>query len=388
MKVLRTVTLLFILVFNSAQGLAQFHSGDLDLSGYTEGLPIWFNTTLPQQSGDVNYLEFRLQNRLNVEWFASDQLQFTWQMRTRWFSGDLVREIPGYADAIDQDDGLINLSWMIAESDNWFLHYIPDRLYGEWFNPEWSVRAGRQRINWGVNTVTNPNDLFNIYSLYDFAYPERPGADAIRIQRFLDYASRIELAFSPGRELSESVAALLYSWNQSGYDLQVLGGFYRNRLAAGGGWAGSIGMAGFKGEFTGYLSADDRQSKTAFVAAISGDYLFENNLFLVVEGLYNHQGGQNRFSLIGQDLAPDNPSFSRYQLTTRVSYPFSPLVSGSFTGVVYPDEQGAFLSPQLSWSVIENVDLMLLGQFFAGSSNSLFSDAGTVAAGSLRWNFD
>ncbi|MFO7846071.1 MAG: hypothetical protein R6V27_05855 [Balneolaceae bacterium] len=373
--------------FTASSASAQFTSQKVDLDGYFEALPLWFSTTLPEPAGDVNYFEFRIQNRLNLNWYATDNLQFTGGMRTRFFSGDLVRDVPGYAEAIDQDPGLLNLSWMVAETDEWYLHYIPDRLYGEWFNDDWSVRVGRQRVNWGINSVTNPNDLFNIYSFYDFAYPERPGSDAIRIQRFLDFASRVEVAIRPSQDMKESVAAFLYSWNQSGYDWQILGGYYRNQAAIGGGWAGSAGMAGVKGEISAFYDFDERENDLSLVAVISADYMFDNSLFLIVEGLYNSRGGQNRFSVIGQQLSADNPSFSRFQFTTSATYPISPILSGSITGVIYPDEQSVFLSPQFSWSVAENMDFTVLSQFFYGSSSSAFSDAGIVLAGSLKWNF-
>ncbi|MEX0648360.1 MAG: hypothetical protein WEA56_16980 [Balneolaceae bacterium] len=372
----------------TATALAQTEN-NLDVSGYVEGLPLYFSTELPEPFGEVTYWEYRVQNRLNLDWYPTDNFSFSWQMRTRLFTGDLVREIPGYADAINQDEGYFNLSWLVAEKDNWFLHYIPDRLYGEWQNDDWSIRAGRQRINWGINMATNPNDLFNIYSFYDFAYPERPGSDAIRIQRFLGFASRMEVAVNPARDAKESVAAFLYSFNHSGYDIQLLAGYYRNRAALGGGWAGSIDQSGFKGELTWFYDLKDEGGgrEANLVTAVSIDHMFDNSLFLIVEALYNQRGGQEQFSVLGQPLSADNPSFSRFQFTGQGSYPFSPLWSGSLSVVVYPDEEGVFLSPQVSYSAGENLDLMLISQFFAGSGDSVFSDAGTVISGSVKWNF-
>lgn len=387
-KTMKQIVLLIAGLIWGAQAAAQ-SSDQIDISGYLEALPLFFNTELPQPFGEVNYWEFRVQNRLNVDWYATENLSFSWQMRMRFFSGDLVREIPGYADAIDTDDGIVNLSLLIAETDNWFLHYIPDRLYGEWQNNDYSVRAGRQRVNWGINMITNPNDLFNIYSFYDFAYPERPGSDAIRIQRFLDFASRVEVAFAPDRNMEESVAAFLYSFNRSGYDFQLIGGYYKNRAALGGGWAGSIDLTGFKGELTWFYDLEDDGTGRGgtLVAAVSADHMFDNSLFLIIEALYNQQGGQNQFSVIGQQLSADNPSFSRFQLTGQASYPFTPLCSGSLSTVLYPDEKGMFISPQVSYSAGENLDLQLLSQIFAGSSDSVFSDVGIVVSGSVKWNF-
>ncbi len=352
-------------------------------------MPVWINADLPAPFEEDSFWEYRLQNRLNIQWYLSPDLTFNWQMRTRFFAGDLVQEFPFYAEAIDQDDGLVNLSWLIADEDKWLLHYIPDRLNLDWYSGDWRVTAGRQRVNWGINTISNPNDLFNIYSFYDFDYPERPGSDAIRIQYFLDWASRIELAYRPARDMKNSVAAMLYGFNTNGYDIQLITGYYQNRLAVGGGWAGNIRQSGFKGEVMFFANLDDipGQEPTNLVTAISADHMFDNSLFLIVEALYNKNGGRDDFLLLGEPLSADNPSFSRFQLSVQGSYPFSPILNGSLAAIVYPDEEALFISPSVTWSLLQDVDLNLLTQIFVGSDESAFSNAGNVIAGSVKWNF-
>ena len=150
---------------------------NLRISGYVQGMPVWISADLPEPFERDSFWEYRLQNRLNLRYDINSSLTFNWQMRTRFFAGDLVNElndIPGlsYADLIDFDDGYVDLSWVIADQDNFLIHYIPDRLNLDWHNDDWRVTVGRQRVNWGINMVTNPNDLFNIYSFYEFDYPE------------------------------------------------------------------------------------------------------------------------------------------------------------------------------------------------------------------------
>ncbi len=374
--------------FEKREGLAQI-SDDIQIGGYVQGLPAWIDADLPLPLDQDSFWEYRLQNRLNVRWFSTSELSFTWQMRTRLFAGDLVESIPFYADAIDMDDGYFNLSWLAVDRDKWLLHYIPDRLYVEWAGQDWTIRAGRQRINWGINMVTNPNDIFNIYSFYDFDYPERPGTDAIRIQRYTGIFSRWELAASPARNSRESVAALMYGSNVRGYDYQLIAGYFRHRLATGGGWAGSVGESGFKGELMLFTDLEDEGGgrETNWIAALSVDHMFDNSLYLVVEGLYNHQGGREEFLLFGEPLSADNPSFSRFQLTGHATYPFSPIFNGSLALIWYPDEEAIFLSPSIDYSVTQNTDFRLLAQLFTGSSDSAFDSAGSVVAASLRWNF-
>lgn len=370
-------------------------SDDIHVSGYLQAMPVWIHADLPEPFDRDSFWEYRLQNRLNLRWDVSSNWTFNWQMRTRFFAGDLVNElneIPGfrYSELIDIDDGIVNLSWVITDRDKWMLHYIPDRFYTEWNNSDWSVRIGRQRINWGINMITNPNDIFNIYSFYEFDYPERPGTDAVRIQHYTDSFSRWELAISPARTGRNTVAALMYGFNTDGYDIQVLGGYYQNRLAAGGGWAGNIEQTGFKGEvmfFTNLEEDTAGERETNLILAVGADHMFDNSLFLVVEGLYNSAGGRDEFLLLGEPLSADNPSFSRFQFTTHLTYPFSPIFQGSLATIYYPDETAVFISPSVTYSISQNTDLNILTQFFAGSDDSVFSNAGNVVAASLRWNF-
>jgi hypothetical protein len=377
-----------LLAFEISEGNAQ-RSDRFDINGYFQGMPVRIAVDLPEPFGEEVFWEYRIQNRLNFSWYASSNITMNAQMRTRFFAGDLVKEIPGYASAIDRDDGWMNLSWLMIEEENWLLHFIPDRLNFEWNQNDWRVTLGRQRINWGINTVSNPNDLFNIYSYYDFDYPERPGSDAIRVQHFLDWSTRIELAFSPASNLRESVGAFMYATNSRGYDFQLIGGYYKERLAMGGGWAGSIRESGFKGEVMVFTDLNEAANSpgTNFVIGISGDHMFDNSIFLIVEGFYNHAGGREDFLLFGSSLSADNPSFSRYQLMTQASYPFSPIWNGSFAAIWYPDEEALFLSPSVSYSLHQNIDVNLLTQIFIGSNDSVFGSAGSVAMASVKWNF-
>lgn len=363
-------------------------SDDIDFRGYIQALPIYISAETPEPFPN-EFWEYRIQNRLNFRWFASANITFSAEARTRLFAGDLVQDIPGYSDMIDQDDSWINMSWMIIDQDDWFLHFIPDRLFVEWTHNDWNVRAGRQRINWGINTVTNPNDLFNIYSFYDFDYPERPGTDALRIQRYLGISSKVELAFSPATEMTKSVIAALYQFNRNQYDIQIVSGYYKNRFAAGGGWAGSLAQIGFKGEIMYFHDIEETlgEREQNVIVAVSAEHMFDNSIFLIGEVLYNQAGGQSDFSLFNATLSVDNPSFSKFQFTTQVTYTVNPLLQVSMAGIYYPDEEAIFVSPSFTYSLAQNFDFQMLAQIFSGSSNSAFSSAGNTFAASIKWNF-
>lgn len=337
------------------------------------------------------YFDNLIHNRLNLAWQPSRQFSFAAEARNRLFYGETYKLFPWVFDLLEEDPGYVDLSKLWASGDGWGLHTIIDRLYIDLKTEKWQIRAGRQRINWGINMVSNPNDLFNTYSFFDFDYEERPGSDALRVQYFPDGMSRLELAASPARNMSESVVAGLYAWNLRGYDLQTLAGYFRNRLALGGGWAGSIKTTGFKGEFTWFYDLEETPGvdRGNLVASVSFDHLFSNSLYGLVEFLYN--GGYNRqpanFFLLTQALRADNIFLSEYAATLSLMYPFSPVLNGSMALMVLPDMDAVFLSPNVMYSLATNLDVQFVSQLFRGSSSSLFSEAGSAFYLVLKWSF-
>lgn len=337
----------------------------LRFSGYVQGMP---SIDFTRDVGGYNFNN-TLHNRLNFRYDALDNLSFSFELRNRIISGDMIKELsPFIVDILEEDRGLIDASYVPLDGDNWVWHIMSDRFFVDWKRDQFQVRVGRQRINWGINTVSNPNDLFNTYSFFDIDYPERPGADAIRLQYFTGDLSRFDFAFSPDEDMKYSTAALLYAFNKSAYDFQVVGGYYRNRLAFGGGWAGSIGMSGFKGEVTVFndLNKLDSFSDVDVVGSVSFDYIFPNTLYLVVEGLYNggfKSAGEN-FFMISEPMRADNIFISQYAVTTSASYSVSPLLSTSLSGSYMPDINAFYISPNITYSVVTNLDASFLAQYF------------------------
>lgn len=81
--------------------------------------------------------------------------------RDRLFSGKLVGQMPGYAEAIAEDIGLVDLSWgFIIEEEKYFLNTSIDRFFIDYTLGKWQIRTGRQRINWGINLVWDPQRHF------------------------------------------------------------------------------------------------------------------------------------------------------------------------------------------------------------------------------------
>ncbi len=391
MKRFKTTSCLMILAtgFPALLARAVDDTVRLDASGYVQIAPNYLYTPRSEVREGGYRTEYRAQTRLNLRLDSGPHWSFHAQSRLRYFGGDTVRSIPGYAEIVAHDDGLVDLSWTVFDDRSHLLHVLPDRLYAEWDGGDWNVRLGRQRINWGVALMTNPNDIFNHYSVYDFDYPERPGSDAVRIQRFFGFGTRLEAAVRPDREPDETVAALLFGFHLKGYDIQTIAGRYRDRWTAGLGWAGNLGGAGLKGETTTYHRSDPEPGEREFqtVTAVSLDYMFPNRLFALIELLYNEGGGMDAMATGLERIAPDNPSISKWQTTARLTWPAHPLLDTDLVVMIFPDERGAYLAPSATWSLTPNTDASILGQIFAGRKGSPLADAGYRMILSVKQSF-
>ncbi|WP_157363791.1 hypothetical protein [Alkaliflexus imshenetskii] len=362
-------------------------SGDLSLRGYVKTMPSF----LIDEGFDEVTFNNLVHNRLNLRWRLSDSFSFTGEARNRLLYNPLFVEFPFYKDYLGGDNGLVNLTGVWLDESRWLGVTNLDRLFVDWRQGDWQVRIGRQRVNWGINMVSNPNDLFNTYSFFDFDYPERPGADAIRFQYFTGDLSRLELVYNPADNSRESVAAALYAFNRSRYDLQLLAGYYRHRLAIGGGWAGSIGEMGFKGEATWFYDVEAQPStrRGNLVAAAGVDHLFATGTFGLFELLYN--GGHRRqganMVLITTPLAADNIMFSQWAMTASATHPFSPVLSANLAIMALPDAEAIFISPGFARSLTQDWDFEFVGQLFTGSGDSPFAGAGSAWFVSLKYSF-
>ncbi len=364
--ILITVLLVFPLLVRG-----QDEPKDWSLSGYIKNMQtlIFFNDAYPDLRQGVlvdTFLQDNLiHNRLNFRWEMADGLNLRADLRSRVFYGDLVKANPNYADAIDDvNNDYFDLSLVLLDENAWVAHTMIDRLYLEYFDGPWEVRLGRQRINWGISTVWNPNDIFNAFSFTDFDYEERPGSDALRVKYYTGFASSVELAVRMFDDFDEAAIAGMWKFNTGTYDIQILGGYDRNFLVAGGGWAGNLDDAGLKGELT-YFHPLEEEQNNAFAATAGIDYSFENSLYLNVGYLYNSSGSTNtsvtrlfEFELSARNLYP-----YRHAIFSQVSYPFTPLLNGGVALIYSPvDVHALFMNPTLTLSAAENWDIDFVGQ--------------------------
>ncbi|NOX84469.1 MAG: hypothetical protein GXO86_00660 [Chlorobi bacterium] len=386
-------------------------------SGFLEYLN---NTWIPADSllfpgGSENWQNLSVvYNRLNFWWYPVKGLEFHAGMRNNFEFGPLIaqynrqlemlhQQLPQlnfpstYARLITTDNGLLNLTWDVASGNSYVLYSTFDRLYLKWTLNKFELTVGRQRINWGENLIWNPNDIFNAYNYFDFSYVERQGVDAVLMQFYTGDFSSLQLGVKVAKNRltdneTQITAAAMYRFNKWNYDFQFFGGVMNKDVTAGLGWAGNIGGAGFTGEISWFRDRKNFKDTTdVFVGSIDVNYTFGNQIFLMGSVLYNSAGttGNAGMGPLFTFNTVDAKSFSRarFDLFGQIGYPATPLINLNLASIFNPYDKSVYVGPSVTFSLTDNISLLLMGQLFFGNPGAEFGSIGQMAYLDLKWSF-
>ncbi|MEN8202799.1 MAG: hypothetical protein ABFS28_09410 [Bacteroidota bacterium] len=339
-------------------------------------------------------------DRFNFHAYPTTWLTASIQIRSRIITGNTIRKIPGYTEVLKADPGFVDMTFLssgdLGDSSGYALASTIDRLWLQFTFGNLEIKAGRQRINWGQTIVWNPNDIFNSYSYFEVDYPERPGSDALRIQYYTGSASAIELAAKID-SANLVTAAGYFRFNTLGYDIQLIGGLYQAEdLMLGAGWSGNLGPTAFRGELSYFRDLDNFSDTTAYLMASTGfDYTFSNSLWIQVEALYSAFAKEmDLYSFLqfyGGNLDVKSLGFTDWAFFSSLSFPFTPLFTGSFAGIWYPDWKGLYLGPSFDLSLNNNMELSLILQHFTAEfdnpSGASSRENNTFGFLRFKWSF-
>jgi len=356
-----------IILFISLNVQGQEKQKNWNLEGYVS----YLNSNTFDSIQNTWVIDNQFYNRVNFFLSLKHNISFTAQLRNRIIYGNSMLLIPTYANIIEKDYGWADLNFNAVEEKNLIVNLYFDRLNFLYSKGNLEIQLGRQRVNWGRTLVWNPNDIFNSYSYFDFNYEEKPGSDALRVNYYTGAASSLEIAAKVNHNQEATLAAkwLINKWN---YDMQILAGEVNQKdYVFGIGWAGNLWQLGFKGESSYFLPIEESNRKDAIISATASlDYAFSNSLYIMVQGLYtsipDNSPIQDFSSYYYNQLNAKYLSFTEWNLFTQVSYPISPLLTGSIAGMYYPDMGGFFVNPMLTYSLSDNVDASIVWQYFQG----------------------
>ena len=352
------------------------------------------------QSVDTILTDNLIHNRLNLKVKLPKGFSFGTGIRIRAFYGEVTKAgvIVGnatgnsYSDQLKNYDGVLNLERTWVNGNSLIVNSIMDRLWLNYSKGDWEIRVGRQRVNWGLNTVWNPNDLFNALDYLDFDYEERPGSDAVRVQYYVGEMSSIDVAYKWARDPKDNVGAIKYEFNTHTYDIQFLVGKYQEDLAAGFGWAGNIKKAGFKGEGTYFIPYDSLSSATGILSfSTTLEHGFKNGWSGMVSYLLNTGGtNQPQSALDLSTFTPDAKTMMPNKHTVFVNFmkPISPVFSINSGGFYGFGVNWLIFYPTVTYSIKQNWDIDLVGQLFWGdNTQGQFTNQGNGVFLRLKWSF-
>ncbi len=361
----------------------------LDFSGHLQNL----NTVWIQDIESQWYSASSIYNRLNLKWYLHDNWTFSTSARNVINYGQLIyMNYPDYSDLLVNDEGLIDLTGTIASDSSYIFYTNLDRLNLKFSKGKFEAIAGRQRINWGINMVWNPNDIFNTFNYYDFDYVERPGCDALRLTYFTGESSSVEGAIKIDQNHDLTIAGL-YKFNRWNYDFQLLGGVMKTDVVIGAGWSGNIKKAGFTGEASWFRDKNNFADTTGIFVVSSGiNYTFRNSLFLhgsflfTSNGTTGNAGVENPFLTL-REVSPKSFTAAKYSVFGEISYPFTPLISGDLSAIFNPNDLSLFIGPNVNFSLSDNITLLFMSQIFIGEPGTEFGGLGSLVYLRLKWSF-
>lgn len=357
---------------------------EIATTGYLQALPVYYKNS-------QSYFEQRGLARLNAEMLINDQSSLVSELRTRLYSGDIIKENSDFYETYSKEQRFLNLSASTYKEESYLFIFDFDRLFFNYDNNQFYFRFGRQRINWSIVHFTNPMDLFNIYSLYEIDHPERPGSDAIRFVYYPHSMSKIDFSINFNHDGKIDVAAVMFGVNYRSHDLQFVAGLYNDKFASGFGLATYLGESVFKSEVMYFKSITERNitNEESFVVVGSLDHMFSNSIYLIFELAFNSLKNivRNRSDIGANSLSADRPTLSSWQSILQLQYSVTPLTKIGGVLAHYIDQDAYYLSPHLNYSLRQNTDLSLFSQHFMGKSSSYVTGLGNIYGLSLTWNF-
>lgn len=329
-----------------------------------------------------------IHNRINTRWIFSKQIELHAEFRNRMIWGDEVRMIPNYTSLLRNDNDFLNLQVLWIRQNQYLLVTNTERLWVQYTLPKWKVRLGRQRINWGISTIWNPNDLMNTYNFLDFDYEERPGVDAFKVDHVVSQESSFEAVYVPQTKTLAPIYSLKYNLNKAGYDFQFIAANLYNRYSIGAGWAGNIQNTGFKGEIQYYFPHENK--KTHLNISVESDHIFENGWYFKNGFLYNSEGTDQSLNTAGNlnlKLTPLNLMPTKWNLMVFAQKEWTPLLNSSVTIIYAPGTNLLLCLPSVKYNLAENMDLDLVWQSIHSSIEQKLRSLSQKAFLRMKWNF-
>lgn len=353
------------------------------MNGYLKGLASY----QIDKSSKTGLADQLMHNRLNLKWKLNSQFQFTSEIRNRLFFGEQIKNDLKFSEKLRNTNEYFNLQKSWTNNEQFVLHTNIERLFTDIKKGKWILRVGRQRINWGIGTTWNPNDMFNSYNFLDVDYEERPGSDAVKLTYNTTTNSNFEFVHSQVKN-QNSITAAKFGFNIWNYDFQFIAGDFKGNATLGVGWAGNIRDAGFKGEIQYYFNSENEQRQLNLVVDL--DYMFNNGWYASFGGLYNSNGlnkALDNLYELNLNLSAKNLMPTRYNYILRIKKELSPIAAIGGNMIYAPRVNMIILMPSFNYNISNSLDVDVFIQSFYLKSESRIKSMTDYGIVRLRFSF-
>lgn len=376
---------LLVLLLHCFGMTSQENEHKLLLSGYIKNL---HELSFIDNFKQLNY-DGHIYNRLNFKYIPTEEITMRIEFRNRIIYGNNVKNFIGFSNIVTRDNGWVNLSWNLINNENILFNAAIDRALINYNKGNWDLTLGRQRVNWGMNMVWNPNDIFNTYNFLDFDYEERPGSDSFRSQYYLNDFDKLEVTAKKGRRENDYILATMYKFKKYSYDVQLIAAMDEKDYILGAGWAGNLKNAGFKGEVSYFVPKENSgEFEDVLSASVSADYAFKNGIYINGSALYNtiiDNSLGNFENLMYNNVTAKNLMPFEFSSFLQLSKEFSPIFSASMSTIYSPTNQSVILIPSFDYSLATDWLLNFTGHSFFEFED--YKAIGTSLFIRLRWSF-
>ena len=265
---------------------------------------------------------------------------------------------------------LVNLSWVLVDTEHYLARHFFDRLYLKQMFSFGEFVVGRQRISLGTGRIWNPTDLFNPINPANFSKIEKDGVDAVTGRVYLGSFTDVSFVYNPYDDFRKQNMAVKFRGNAAEYDFSVLLGRFGDRDVIGADFAGNFFDAGFRGEAI--YSAPRDEFSNGFVKGILGfDNQFTPDLYALIEYHYNGEGttDPNAYDLT-RLLAGEILNLGTQYLAVMGTFLLHPLLTLSATSITNLVDGSGLVAGSLLYSVTGNAGILAGAQVTYGDEGS------------------
>lgn len=320
---------------------------------------------------DYSPMQTKLQ-RLNLQINASLKLpgRFTAHagLRNHLYTGRWLTDYPGYDFLSFNRYDWINMNHNWHSGTGALAFSRLDRAYVNYAGRHMELRIGRQLISWGQTFIWSVNDIFNTFSLLEIDRPPRQGADAIRLTLFPAPASVLEFA-AKLNFYNELTAAAMFRSNLHGMDLQWQTGLVEDtQWMVGGGLSGHIGKTGIRSEWALYMPLQNHPTKkNTFLFVLGADKVYQNNLILQAEVLYNQLHYDETVGPLARlyrtVTAPHVLSLSQWSLSVNAIWQVNERLRLMTMTAMFSDDKMLVAAPSLRYRWKQNTEASVEYQY-------------------------